>query len=130
MKSERLTEENYILYAVKNYDNPQCTGMREFQEDMARIVYLKRLFRRYRKTGVLRERLILNHIITLYNVFGMEAATRLLFFKIEPELHDILKTFLVFLEYLPTQQPKYQLDADILVMSIDGEIANRLRKIE
>lgn len=129
MKSERLTEENYILYAVKNYDNPQCTGMREFQEDMARIVYLKRLFRRYRKTGVLRDRLILNHIITLYNVFGMEAATRLLFFKIEPELHDILKTFLVFLEYLPTQQPKYQLDADIVVISIDREIANRLRKI-
>lgn len=129
MKSERLTEENYILYAVKNYDNPQCTGMREFQEDMARMVYLKRLFRRYRKTGVLRERLILNHIITLYNVFGMEAATRLLFFRIEPELHDILKTFLVFLEYLPTQQPKYQLDADIVALSIDREIANRLRKI-
>lgn len=129
MKSERLTEENYILYAVKNYDNPQCTGMREFQEDMARMVYLKRLFRRYRKTGVLRERLILNHIITLYNVFGMEAATRLLFFRIEPELHDILKTFLVFLEYLPTQQPKYQLDADIVALTIDGEIANRLRKI-
>lgn len=129
MKSERLTEENYILYAVKNYDNPQCTGMREFQEDMARMVYLKRLFRRYRKTGVLRERLILNHIITLYNVFGMEAATRLLFFRIEPELHDILKTFLVFLEYLPTQQPKYQLEADIVALSIDREIANRLRKI-
>ena len=129
MKSERLTEENYILYAVKNYDNPQCTGMREFQEDMARMVYLKRLFRRYRKTGVLRERLILNHIITLYNVFGMEAATRLLFFRIEPELHDILKTFLVFLEYLPTQQPKYQLDADIVTIRIDNGIANRLRKI-
>lgn len=129
MKSERLTEENYILYAVKNYDNPQCTGMREFQEDMARIVYLKRLFRRYRKTGILRERLILNHIITLYNVFGMEAATRLLFFKIEPELHYILKTFLVFLEYLPEQQPKYQLDADIIGMGIDTRIADRLRKI-
>lgn len=129
MKSERLTEENYILYAVKNYDNPQCTGMREFQEDMARIVYLKRLFRRYRKTGTLRERLILNHIITLYNVFGIEAATRLLFFRIEPELHDILKTFLVFLEYLPPQQPKYQLDADIVTIRINTEIANRLRKI-
>jgi hypothetical protein len=129
MKSERLTEENYILYAMKNYDNPQCMGMREFQEDMARIVYLKRLFRRYKKSGVLRERLILNHIITLYNVFGMEAATRLLFFRIESDLHDILKTFLVFLEYLPSQQPKYQLDADIIALRIDNRVADRLRSI-
>lgn len=129
MKSERLTEENYILYAMKNYDNPQCMGMREFQEDMARIVYLKRLFRRYKKSGVLRDRLILNHIITLYNVFGMEAATRLLFFRIEPDLHDILKTFLVFLEYLPDQQPKYQLDADIIALHIDTSVADRLRRI-
>jgi hypothetical protein len=129
MKSERLTEENYILYAMKNYDNPQCMGMREFQEDMARIVYLKRLFRRYKKSGVLRERLILNHIITLYNVFGMEAATRLLFFRIESDLHDILKTFLVFLEYLPSQQPKYQLDADIITLCIDNRVADRLRSI-
>jgi hypothetical protein len=129
MKSERLTEENYILYAMKNYDNPQCMGMREFQEDMARIVYLKRLFRRYKKSGVLRDRLILNHIITLYNVFGMEAATRLLFFRIEADLHDILKTFLVFLEYLPSQQPKYQVDADIIALGIDTRVADRLRRI-
>lgn len=126
---ERLTEENYILYAMKNYNNPQCKGMREFQEDMARIVYLKRLFRRYRKGGPLRERLILNHIITLYNVFGMEAATRLLFFKIEPELHDVLKTFLVFLEYLPTEKPKYQVDADLIALPIDSKIAGMLRNI-
>lgn len=129
MKSERLTEDNYILYAMKYYDNPQCAGMREFQEDMARIVYLKRLFRRYRKSGILRERLILNHIITLYNVFGMEAATRLLFFRIEPELHDVLKTFLVFLEYLPSEQPKYQVDADIIALCIDKGVADRLRNI-
>lgn len=129
MKSERLTEDNYILYAMKNYDNPQCAGMREFQEDMARIVYLKRLFRRYKKGGTLRERLILNHIITFYNVFGMEAATRLLFFRIEPELHYILKTFLVFLEYLPNEQPKYQVDADIIAIGIDKVVANRLRSI-
>jgi hypothetical protein len=129
MKSERLTEENYILYAMKNYDNPQCMGMREFQEDMARIVYLKRLFRRYKKSGVLRDRLILNHIITLYTVFGMEAATRLLFFRIEADLHDILKTFLVFLEYLPSQQPKYQVDADIIALGIDTRVADRLRRI-
>ena len=124
-----MTEENYILYAMKNYDNPQCMGMREFQEDMARIVYLKRLFRRYKKSGVLRDRLILNHIITLYNVFGMEAATRLLFFRIEADLHDILKTFLVFLEYLPSQQPKYQVDADIIALGIDTRVADRLRRI-
>ena len=74
-----LNDENIIRFAMKNYDNPSCTGVDEFQEDFNRIKYIKRLFNRYQTSGTLRERLILNHIITIYNVFGMEASTRMLF---------------------------------------------------
>jgi hypothetical protein len=75
--------------------------MSEFEEDLKRIKYVKRLIRRYRITGELKERLILNHIIVLANVFGTEAAVRMLFFKFDEEDYDILKTFLVFLNYMP-----------------------------
>jgi len=129
MKGDSLTNENYIRYAMRHYDNPYCVGVREFQEDLARIVYLKRLFRRYKKGGVLRERLILNHIITFCNVFGVEVGTRLLFFKIDPDLHYILKTFLVFLEYLPEDKQKFNLEVDIVKISMDQEIIKRLRSI-
>ena len=114
---------------MKNYDNPHCMGIKEFEEDLARIVYLKRLFRRYKKSAVLRDRLILNHIITFCNVFGVEAGTRLLFFKIDEDLHYILKTFLVFLEYLPDTQPRFHLDVDVVDVAMDKEIINRLRSI-
>jgi hypothetical protein len=114
---------------MRHYDNPHCTGIKEFEEDLARIVYLKRLFRRYKKSGVLRERLILNHIITFCNVFGIEAGTRLLFFKIDSDLHYILKTFLVFLGYLPEGQPKFHIEVDIVKIHMDREIINRLRSI-
>jgi hypothetical protein len=114
---------------MRNYDNPHCTGIKEFEEDLARIVYLKRLFRRYKKSGVLRDRLILNHIITFCNVFGVEAGTRLLFFKIDADLHYILKTFLVFLEYLPDSQPKFHLEIDTVKIAMDNEIIKRLRSI-
>lgn len=129
MKGDSLTNENYIRYAMRHYDNPYCVGVKEFEEDLARIVYLKRLFRRYKKGGVLRERLILNHIITFCNVFGVEVGTRLLFFKIDPDLHYILKTFLVFLEYLPEDKQKFNLEVDIVKISMDQEIIKRLRSI-
>jgi hypothetical protein len=129
MQGDSLTNENYIRYAMRNYDNPYCVGVKEFEEDLARIVYLKRLFRRYKKGGVLRERLILNHIITFCNVFGVEAGTRLLFFKIDSDLHYILKTFLVFLEYLPEDKQKFNLEVDIVKISMDQEIIKRLRSI-
>lgn len=129
MKGDSLTNENYVRYAMRNYDNPHCVGIKEFEEDLARIVYLKRLFRRYKKGGVLRERLILNHIITFCNVFGVEAGTRLLFFRIDCDLHYILKTFMVFLEYLPEDRQKFNLEVDIVKIGMDQEIIKRLRSI-
>ena len=96
-----LTEENYILYAVKNYDNHQCTGLKEFYDDLNYIKYTKRLFNRYLTTGILKERLIVNHLIFLYNNFIPEAMTRILFLKMEEKYWSLLKPFLIQLSYLP-----------------------------
>lgn len=101
MDFNNLTDENILLYAIKHYDNPACRGVHEFNEDLDRIKYIKRLFKRYQTKGVLKERLILNHITILYNVFGVEAATRILFFRLESDLWSVLKTFLVFLNFMP-----------------------------
>ena len=128
MFGEPLNDKNYIRYAMNNYDNPMG-GIEEFQEDMARIVYLKRLFRKYQKTGVLRENLILNHLITFYNVFGVEVATRLLFFRMDADLHYILKTFLVFLNYLPDGNPRFEVGVDVVSISMDRQIISALRNI-
>ena len=96
-----LTEDNFIMYAVKNYDNPGCRGMEEFHDDLKRFKYIKRLLRKYNVGKDLRERLILNHIIILGNLFGVEATTKMLFFKIEKKFWSQIKTFLVFLNYMP-----------------------------
>ena len=100
MKFE-LTEDNFLLYAIKNYDNANCKGMDEFLDDMKRFKYLKRLLRKYVAGKGLKERLILNHIIVIYNLFGIEAATKMLFFKIDKKFWSQLKTFLVFLNFMP-----------------------------
>lgn len=121
----KLNDVNYILYAMKNYGNPQCASIEEFHEDLNRIKYLKRLFRKYKTTGVLRERLILNHIIIFYNIFGIEAATRLLFTRIEEDLHPYLKTFVVYLNNLPEKIPEY----DLIKIPMDTRIITKLRKI-
>lgn len=102
MKFE-LTEENFTLYAIKHYDNPHCKGMDEFMDDLKRFKYLKRLFRKYNAGKDLKERLILNHIIVIYNLFGPEAATKMLFYKIEKKFWSQLKTFLVFLNFMPLE---------------------------
>jgi hypothetical protein len=96
-----LTEDNFVLYAMKNYDNPSCKGIEEFQDDLRRFRYLKRLFKKYTVGKGLKERLIINHIIVLYNLFGMDAATQMLFFKVEKKHWTELKTFLVFLNLFP-----------------------------
>ena len=101
MEFHNLTNDNIVLYAIKFYSNPACHGVQEFNEDFDRIKYVKRLFKRYKSKGVLKERLILNHIIIVYNVFGVEAATRIFFFRLEDALWPILKTFLIFLNYQP-----------------------------
>ena len=96
-----LTPENINMFAMKHYDNPLCVDEREFLDDMKRFKYLKRLFRKYETSKDLKMRLVINHIIILANVFGVDAATTLLFFKIEKNHWPLLKTFLVFLGYMP-----------------------------
>ncbi len=126
MKFDMITEENYMLFAMKVYENPQCKSVQEFHEDMNRIKYLKRLFKKYKSTGVLRERLILNHIIILYNVFGIQSATRILFARLDKELHPILKTFLVFLHMFPDNIP----ETDLVSIPLDKRITDRLRNFD
>ena len=96
-----LNETNYIMFATKYYDNPQCTSVEEFNDDLNKIKYVKRLFNRFLETGELKTNLILNHLIVIYNVFENQAATRLLFFSIEKKFYSILKPFLIFLDRLP-----------------------------
>ena len=105
---DNLHDDNFMMYAIKAYDKPNCI-MSEFEEDLKRIKYVKRLIRRYKVTGELRERLILNHIIILANVFGVEATVKMLFFKVEKEYYEVLKTFLLYLNYMPK-----------VIMGVDG----------
>lgn len=100
MSFVNLTDSNILLYAAKCYDKPNCIDS-EFDEDYKRIRYIKRLLHRYRISGVLKERLILNHIIVAQNVFGIEASTRMLFCKIDPKDYSALKTFLYYTSALP-----------------------------
>lgn len=97
---ENLNDDTFIIFAMKAYVRPTCI-MSEFEEDMKRIKYVKRLIRRYRITGELKERLILNHLIILSNVFGVESSVRMLFYRLDREDFDILKTFLLFLNFMP-----------------------------
>jgi len=96
-----LNSDNIMIYAMKAYDRPDCI-LSEFKEDLKRFNYLKRLFFRYRKTGEVKERLVINHIIVLYNVFGVEVCTRMFFYKMNEEDYSIIKTYLLFLNYMPS----------------------------
>ena len=108
-----LNEGNYILFAMKHYENPHCVTRDDFDEDIKRFKYLKRLLKRYVRGGALRTHLIINHLIILYNVFG-EAATPLLFFKLEREYWCILKTILIYLNKYPIGMlPELEEDPDI-----------------
>lgn len=99
---DELNNDTFLIFAIKNYDNPSCSGMLELEDDLKRFKYLKRLFNKYEKTGDPNERLIINHLILLYNVFG-NATTRMLFFKLEEKYWINLKTFLVFLDRIPEE---------------------------
>jgi len=105
-----LNEANYVHFAMKHYDNRQCTSIEEFNDDLNKIKYVKRLFNRFLETGELRTNLILNHLVVIYNVFEDEAATRMLFFRVEKKFYSILKPLLIFLNRLPEK-----------VKGIDGE---------
>lgn len=124
--NENLNEDNFLLLAMHHYDNPQCTSIVEFEEDMKRFLYLKKLFFRYKSNDELRERLILNHIIILYNVFG-DNTTKMLFAKIEKECWDSLVTFLVYLERMPDSIPEFGIV--LSKIKLDETIINTLRKI-
>ena len=109
-----LTPENINMFAMKHYDNPTCVDEKEFLDDMKRFKYLKRLFKKYSKTGILKERLIMNHIIVLQNVFGAEVAVTLLLFKIDKKYWSILKTCLDYLGYLyPHELTEFKKDNNI-----------------
>ena len=130
MSFDNLTSENIMMYAMKIYDKPNCI-MSEFKEDMKRFNYLKRLFRRYRKVGEIKERLVLNHLVVLYNVFGAEPLTRMLFFKMSKDDQSIIKTYLLFLSCMP-EVVKGIKGQDILSSDIpvDLKIAEVLREIK
>ena len=118
---ETLTKDNIVLYAIKHYHNPSCQGMDEFYDDVKRFKYIKRLFRKYKDTGVLKERLLLNHIIILNNLFGADAASTLLVFKIEVEYWPILKGFLEFLNIMP--------EHDLINVKTDPLVKERLNDL-
>jgi len=127
MSFENLTNDNIMIFAMKAYDKPNCI-MSEFKEDMKRFNYLKRLFKRYRKLNELREQLVLNHLVVLYNVFGPEVATRLLFFQMSKDDYPALKTYLLFLSCMP-EKVKGIKGHDIISseISVDMTIAEILR---
>lgn len=125
-----LTEDTFIMYALQNYDNPGCVGMKEFMDDLKRFKYIKRLLRKHDIGKELRERLILNHIIILGNLFGVEPTTKMLFFKIEEKFWPQLKAFLTFLNYMPI---KVIVSKNVEILEhdipIDEDILNILKKI-
>ncbi len=126
---ENLNEDNFIIYCIKNYHTPNYI-MSEFENDLKRTKYIKRLIRKYKTSKVLKERLILNHIVMLYNVFGAEATTKILFYKIDPKDYDVLKTFLLYLNLMP--DIIFGIKNDNIIshnIQIDMNVANVLRNL-
>ncbi len=101
MNFDDISENNIELYCMKYYDNPQCIGTEDYRDDMKRFKYLKRLLNHYLTTHELKQRLILNHLIMIYNLFDNEAATRILFYKIDENSWQVLKPFLIYLKRMP-----------------------------
>tara|TARA_B100000945_G_C20375999_1_gene594615 strand:+ start:918 stop:1310 length:393 start_codon:yes stop_codon:yes gene_type:complete len=118
-----LTDDNFILFAVKHYENPQAVTKQDFEKDLNHFKYIKRLLKRYKNTGELKIHLLINHFIILYNIFG-DAATPMLFFKIEEDLWSVMKTFIIFLNRFP-QHPK----SDFHSVAVDLECLVQLQKL-
>ena len=118
---EKITSENVTMFAIKHYDNPHCESEKEFNDDMKRFKYLKRLFIKYNTSKEFKSRLILNHIVILANLFGVDAATTLLFFKIDKLHWSILKTILIFLNYMP--------EDELIDIQVDQRIMEELKGI-
>ena len=118
---ENITEENFLIYAAKNYYNPRSIDAEEFFEDLHRFKYIKRLINRYEKSGELMERLILNHLIVLFNSFGYEAGIKMMAFKLEIKYWPVLKPFLVFLKAIE--------NTDLTNIGMDNYVVEKLREI-
>jgi len=112
MLFDHLNEDNFLLFAIRNYENPQAVTKEDFDKDLNHFKYIKRLLKRYKNTGVLKTHLLLNHFIVLYNIFG-EAATPMLFFKIEEDLWSSMKSFIMFLNRLPEYPKTYMHDIQV-----------------
>ena len=112
MLFDHLNEDNFLLFAIKNYENPQAVTKEDFDKDLNHFKYIKRLLKRYKNTGQLKTHLLLNHFIILYNIFG-EAATPMLFFKIEKELWATMKSFIMFLGKFPEYPKTYIHDIQV-----------------
>jgi hypothetical protein len=107
-----LNEDTFLIFAIKNYENPQAVTQEDFHKDLNHFKYIKRLLKRYKASGVLKAHLIINHFIVLYNIFG-DATTPMLFYKIEKELWSSMKTFIIFLNRLPEYPKCYIHDIEI-----------------
>ena len=131
MLFDDLTDANFLMFAMKEYTNQQCTIIDEFYDDLKKIKYIKRLINRFLESGKLKEILILNHLIVFYNVFDNKAATRLLFFKIEEKYWSVLKTFLIYLSMMP-ETVKGIRGEDIISSDIqlNQEVIDKLRDFD
>lgn len=126
MIEQPLNESNFLLIAMHHYDNTQCTSIAEFEEDLKRFGYLKKLFSRYKENNELKERLILNHIIVLHNLFG-PVCIEMLFFKTDRQYWNVLATFLVYLKLMPSRIPEFGIELDNI--ELDETVMDTLRKI-
>jgi len=126
---DNLDDENIFIYSIKAYEKPNCV-ITEFEDDVRRFNYIQKLFTKYTKSGDIKERLIINHLIILNNVFTPEVVTRLLFYKISPEHYSILKTFLLFLNIMP-ERVKGIMGRDIISsdISVDMNVVQILRRL-
>ena len=124
--NEKLNESNFLLYAMHHYDNNQCYSLVEIEYQLKKFLYLKKLISRYKNNGDFKERLILNHIIVLYNLFG-DATTKMLFYKVDENCWDVLTTFLVYLDRMPETLADYGIILSEVVL--DERVISTLRKI-
>ena len=121
LRFKELTEKNLLLYAAKHYSNPRFSDIDDFHEDLKRFKYIKRLLNRYLESGELAERLLLNHLIVIFNSFGMEPSLKILKLKLEERHWPVIKPFLIYLKYIK--------DDDITGPCMDPTVVDRLRQI-
>jgi hypothetical protein len=116
-----LNDKNFLIYAAKHYNNPRCLDVKEFEADLSHLKYIKKLFKKYNDKKILQERLILNHLIIFHNMFYPEAATRMCFYRVNEYSWPALKTFLLYLNYIP--------EGEYINIPIDLYVARTLQKI-